>query len=133
MDQSRFISIWLFVCAFLNLFMIIFKEFSFIEIGENLIVVLKRVAFKTALNMEMIEIDKRGKANLVHIINNSTDSARNLVSQTISSFVDVSATLLLGITIALVFCWQITLVALLLIPLCAVAGMIQNKFMTQLG
>lgn len=52
--------------------MIIFKEFSFIEIGENLVVALRKVAFKTAINMEMTEIDKHGKNHLVHTINNST-------------------------------------------------------------
>ena len=56
-----------------------------------------------------------------------------MVSQTISSFVDVAATLIIGLTMALLFCWQITLAAFLLIPLCAIAGMIQNKFLTQIG
>ena len=81
----------------------------------------------------MKEIDKRGKNHLVHTINNSSESAKNLVSLTISSFVDVAATLIIGISMALAFCWQITIVAFLLIPLCAIAGMIQNKFLTQLG
>ena len=56
-----------------------------------------------------------------------------LASQTISSFVDVASTLIIGITIALCFCWQITLVALLLIPLTVMAGMLQNKFLTTLS
>ena len=81
----------------------------------------------------MKEIDKRGKNHLVHTINNSSESAKNLVSLTISSFVDVAATLIIGISMALAICWQITIVAFLLIPLCAIAGMIQNKFLTQLG
>ena len=81
----------------------------------------------------MKEIDKRGKNHLVHTINNSSESAKNLVSLTISSFVDVAATLIIGISMALAFCWQITIVAFLLILLCAIAGMIQNKFLTQLG
>jgi ABC-type multidrug transport system fused ATPase/permease subunit len=83
--------------------------------------------------MEMSEIDKFGKNHLVHTVNMSTESAKNLVSTTISSFVDVAATLLVGLTMALAFCWQITLIAFLLIPLVAVAGMIQNKFLTQIG
>ena len=56
-----------------------------------------------------------------------------LASQTISSFVDVAATLIIGLSIALIFCWQITLVALLLIPLTVLAGMLQNKFLTTLS
>lgn len=56
-----------------------------------------------------------------------------MVSITISSFVDVAATLIVGLTMAFLFCWQITIFAFLLIPLCAVAGMIQNKFLTQIG
>jgi hypothetical protein len=52
--------------------MIILKEFSFIEIGENLGVTLRKVAFKTAINMEMTEIDKYGKNHLVHTISNSS-------------------------------------------------------------
>lgn len=62
----------MFIVAFLNLVMIIFKEFSFIEIGENLVVALRKVAFKTAINMEMTDIDKYGKNHLVHTINNSS-------------------------------------------------------------
>lgn len=95
--------------------------------------VLKKAAFKTALNMQMTEIDRRGKNHLVHTINNSSESAKNLVSQTISSFVDVAATLIVGLSMALVFCWQITIAAFLLIPLCAIGGMVQNKFLTQIG
>ena len=83
--------------------------------------------------MEMAEIDRRGKQNLVHIVNVSAESAKMLASQTISSFVDVAATLMIGLTIALIYCWQITLIALLLIPLTVVAGMLQNKFMTTLS
>lgn len=45
----------------------------------------------------------------------------------------MAATLIVGITIACVYCWQITLVALLLIPLTVVAGMLQNKFLTTLS
>ena len=81
----------------------------------------------------MTEIDKRGRPNLVHLVNVSAESAKTLASQTISSFTDVTATLVIGLTIALVYCWQITLVALLLIPLTVVAGMLQNKFLTTLS
>jgi len=52
--------------------MIILKEFSFIKIGENVVVALRKVAFKTAINMEMTEIDHHGKNHLVHTINNSS-------------------------------------------------------------
>jgi len=81
----------------------------------------------------MTDIDKRGKNHLVHTINSSSESARNLVSQTISSFVDVAATLVVGLSMAFYYCWEITIIAFLLIPLCAVAGMIQNKYLTQIG
>lgn len=131
--QSHTLSILLFVFAILNLVMIVVKEYSFLEIGENLGVVLKRAAFKTTVSMDMAEIDKRGRPNLVHLINVSAESTKMLASQTISSFVDVAATLIIGLTIALVYCWQITLVALLLIPLTVVAGMLQNKFLTTLS
>lgn len=56
-----------------------------------------------------------------------------LASQTISSFTDVAATLIIGLSIALIYCWQITLVALLLIPLTVVTGILQNKFLTTLS
>lgn len=95
--------------------------------------VLKKAAFKTAIEMDMAEIDKRGRPALVHLVNTSSESAKTLASQTISSFVDVAATLIIGITIALVYCWQITLFALLLIPLTVIAGMLQNKFLTTLS
>lgn len=61
----------LLILAIANLIMIIVKEFSFLELGENLGVVLKKAAFKTAINMEMTEIDKRGRPSLVHLINTS--------------------------------------------------------------
>ena len=94
---------------------------------------LKKAAFKTTTSMEMAEIDKRGRPNLIHLVNISTENTKMLASQTISSFVDVSATLVIGLGIALIFCWQITLVALLLIPLTVMAGMLQNKFLTTLS
>ena len=56
-----------------------------------------------------------------------------MASQTISSFTDVSATLIIGLGIAFIYCWQITLVALLLIPLTVIGGMLQNKFLTTLS
>lgn len=61
----------LLVLAIANLIMIIVKEFSFLELGENLGVVLKKAAFKTTINMEMAEIDKRGRPSLVHLVNTS--------------------------------------------------------------
>ncbi len=132
-QKSHTISILLFVVAILNLFIIIIKEYAFLDIGENLGVVLKKAAFKTTVNLQMAEIDKRGKPSLVHLVNTSAESSKTLASQTISSFVDVSSTLIIGITIALCFCWQITLVALLLIPLIVMAGMLQMKFLTTLS
>ena len=132
-SKSHVLSIFLFVFSVLNLIMIIVKEFAFLEIGENLAVVLKKAAFKNAISMEMVEIDKRGKPSLVHLVNVAAENAKALASQTISSFTDVAATLIIGLTIALVYCWQITLVALLLIPLTVVAGMLQNKFLTTLS
>jgi ATP-binding cassette, subfamily B (MDR/TAP), member 1 len=95
--------------------------------------VLKKAAFKTTVSMEMAEIDKRGRPSLVHLVNISAEQAKMLASQTISSFVDVSATLIIGLTIAVIYCWQITLVALLFIPLIVVAGMLQSKFLTTLS
>lgn len=52
-SQSHTLSILLFFFAILNLVMIVVKEYSFLEIGENLGVVLKRAAFKTAVSLEM--------------------------------------------------------------------------------
>ena len=83
--------------------------------------------------MDMIEIDRRGRPNLVHLVNIAAEATKTLAAQTISSFTDVAATLIIGLSIALVYCWQITLVALLLIPLTVVAGMLQNKFLTTLS
>ena len=81
----------------------------------------------------MAEIDKRGKTTLIHLVNVSAESTKALASTTIASFVDVVATLTVGLSIAMIYCWQITLVALLLIPLTIVTGVLQSKFLTTLS
>ena len=52
-SKSHTLSALLFVFAILNLVVLVAKEYCFLEIGENLAVVLKRAAFKTTISMEM--------------------------------------------------------------------------------
>lgn len=42
-------------------------------------------------------------------------------------------TLIVGLSIAFIYCWQITLVSLFLIPLSLVGGKLQQRFMSGLA
>jgi ABC-type multidrug transport system fused ATPase/permease subunit len=81
----------------------------------------------------MTEIDKNGKNNLAHLINNHCEGAKNLGSFIIASSISTISTMSFGLTIAFIYCWQITLVALFLIPLSLIAGKLQQRFMSGLG
>lgn len=42
-------------------------------------------------------------------------------------------TLIVGLSIAFIYCWQITLVSLFLIPLSLIGGKLQQRFMSGLA
>jgi hypothetical protein len=81
----------------------------------------------------MVEIDRRGKRNLAHLVNAHCDGAKHMASGVLVSFSDMLATMGCGLTIAFVYCWQITLISLCLIPFSLIAGRMQHRFLNSLG
>lgn len=80
----------------------------------------------------MIDIDRIGKTNLIHVINNNVLGAKELVSGLIANMAEHFFTLIAGLSISFIYCWQITLVSLFLIPLSLIGGKLQQKFLSGL-
>lgn len=94
---------------------------------------MKEYAFKKFINKEMAEIDRIGKINIVHVINNNVNSAKEIVSGLIENISEHIFTLIVGLTIASLYCWQITLVSLFLLPLSLIGGKLQQRFLSGLS
>jgi ABC-type bacteriocin/lantibiotic exporter with double-glycine peptidase domain len=70
---------------------------------------------------------------LIQLINSNCESAKLLVSQLIESSAEHIFTLIVGLTISFVYCWQITLVSVFLLPLSLIGGKLQQKFLGSLA
>lgn len=67
------------------------------------------------------------------MINNNCDSAKGIVSDLIENAAEHFFTLIVGLTISFVYCWQITLVSLFLLPMSLIGGKLQQKFLGSLA
>ena len=81
----------------------------------------------------MSDIDKKGKSNLAHLVNAHCEGAKSMGSSIIDSSVSTISTMGSGLIIAFIYCWQITLIALFLIPISLIAGKLQQRFLSSLG
>jgi ABC-type bacteriocin/lantibiotic exporter with double-glycine peptidase domain len=119
----------LIVISFSSILFTIAKGYSFLELGEHIGLKVKNFAFKSILKREMADIERVGKTSLVHTITSDCECVKLLVSGLVESSAEHFFTLMVGLAISFIYCWQITLVSLFLIPLTLVGGKLQQRFL----
>ena len=94
-------------------------------IREKLGLVLKQVVYLKLLRMDVTFFDRKGTGVCSSILNNDCTVINKLASQLVSDIFENLATLVCGLTIAFVACWQMTLIALAVLPVLLIAGKLQ--------
>ncbi|MBQ0901577.1 ABC transporter ATP-binding protein [Micromonospora sp. U21] len=87
------------------------------SIGEGLIVQLRTAVFDHVQRMPVAFFTRTRTGALVSRLNNDVIGAQRAFSDTLSSVVGNAVTLLLTLAVMLSFSWQITLLALVLLPI----------------
>jgi ATP-binding cassette subfamily B (MDR/TAP) protein 1 len=75
--------------------------------------------------MDITFFDKKGSGVCSAILSNDCTTINNIASSLITSICENLATLVCGLTIAFAACWQMTLVALAVLPVLLIAGKLQ--------
>ncbi|WP_372493599.1 ABC transporter ATP-binding protein [Micromonospora alfalfae] len=87
------------------------------SIGEGLIVQLRTAVFDHVQRMPVAFFTRTRTGALVSRLNNDVIGAQRAFSDTLSSVVGNAVTLMLTLAVMLTFSWQITLLALVLLPI----------------
>lgn len=87
------------------------------SIGEGLIVQLRTTVFDHVQRMPVAFFTRTRTGALVSRLNNDVIGAQRAFSDTLSSVVGNAVTLMLTLAVMLTFSWQITLLALVLLPI----------------
>ncbi|HEX8346701.1 MAG TPA: ABC transporter ATP-binding protein [Actinoplanes sp.] len=87
------------------------------QIGEGLIVDLRTAVFDHVQQMPVAFFTRTRTGALVSRLNNDVIGAQQAFSNTLSGVVGNTVTLILTLAVMLTFSWQITLLALLLLPI----------------
>ena len=75
--------------------------------------------------MNVTYFDRKGTGICSATLNNDCTAINKLASQLVSDIFENIATLVCGLTIAFVACWQMTLIALAVLPVLLLAGKLQ--------
>lgn len=75
--------------------------------------------------MNVTYFDRKGTGICSATLNNDCTVINKLASQLVSDIFENLATLVCGLTIAFVACWQMTLIALAVLPVLLLAGKLQ--------
>jgi ATP-binding cassette, subfamily B (MDR/TAP), member 1 len=107
------------------------SSYFFAVAGSRLIKRIRMMTFEKMVNMEIRWFDDPDNSSGAVGARLSADAAkvRGLVGDALSLMVQNIATLVAGLVIAFVSNWELSLIILALIPLIAVNGYIQMKFM----
>ncbi|GLF93365.1 ABC transporter ATP-binding protein [Streptomyces yaizuensis] len=101
-------------------------------LGENLILDLRRAVFDHVQRMPVAFFTRTRTGALVSRLNNDVIGAQRAFSTTLSSMVRDVVTLVLTLAVMLTLSWQITLLALVLLPVFVVPARRMGKRMAQL-
>ena len=102
------------------------------RIGEGLIVDLRTAVFDHVQRMPVAFFTRTRTGALVSRLNNDVIGAQRAFSDTLSGVVGNTVTLLLTLAVMLTFSWQITLLALLLLPIFVVPARRMGTRLAQL-
>ncbi len=102
------------------------------RLGENLILDLRRAVFDHVLSMPVAFFTRTRTGALVSRLNNDVIGAQRAFSETLSGVVSNIVALVLALVVMLALSWQITLLALVLLPVFVVPARRMGRRLAQL-
>ncbi|KAK4406878.1 ABC transporter B family member 11 [Sesamum angolense] len=131
-QDSRFWALMFVVLGVVSLVAYPLRTYFFGIAGCRLIRRIRMMCFEKVVNMEVGWFDEPQNSSGVIGARLSADAAtiRALVGDALAQLVQDLAAAVVGLVIAFIACWQLALIVLGMVPLIALNGIVQLKFMT---
>lgn len=131
-EDSRFWALMFVVLGFVSLIAYPIRTYSFGVAGCRLIRRIRMMCFEKVVNMEVGWFDEPENSSGVIGSRLSADAAtiRALVGDALAQLVQDLSAAVVGLVIAFTASWQLAFIVLAMVPLIALNGFVQLKFMT---